>query len=197
MSKAFSVGEIVVLLLPTIVSVVVLVVILVIQVARRPDTAELNRLTQRVRDLEVNHVADFAQIQQLHDKLLYLGRIVSLFADYVMDLHAQLEEKDMEPARPLPDEAREWLRTQQRPASQFYADDNEYISQVTHVIDHFFGEEDMRMLATEMGIDYENLRGETKRGRALAFVQLSAQLGRLPELVEMIKRYRPNIPWPR
>lgn len=190
----FSFGEILFLLLPTLVSVVVLVAILVLFVARRPDTAELNRLTQRVRDLETNHVADFAQIQQLHDKLLHLGRIVSLFADYVLDLHNQLEDQGMEPVRPLPDAAREWMRAQRSPSFTALPD-SEMVAQVTHILDRFFDESELRMLAQELNVDYENLRGETRRARALSLAQICNRFGRLQELIDLVRKHRPNISW--
>ena len=56
-----------------------------------------------------------------------------------------------------------------------------------------FSEEDLNFLCTGLSIDYENLEGKSKRGKALALVKYAQRHGRYPELVNAIRQARPHL----
>jgi hypothetical protein len=63
-----------------------------------------------------------------------------------------------------------------------------------NITEHFnLGE--LRMLCFEMGIDHENLAGETKADRARELVTYCERHGRTPELVTRCRILRPNTSW--
>ncbi len=54
-----------------------------------------------------------------------------------------------------------------------------------------WGLEDLHVLSFDLGIDYEELRGETRSAKADALVTWMSQLGRLDDLVAEMRRVRP------
>lgn len=61
--------------------------------------------------------------------------------------------------------------------------------------DHF-SEEDVRVLAFQHDVNYEELRGDTLRGRLLSLVQELEHLGRLYQLEATVREMRPHVEWP-
>jgi len=53
--------------------------------------------------------------------------------------------------------------------------------------------EELRTLCFRLSVDYDSLRGEGKMGRARELIQLLDRRGRIPELVEIIKRQYPDV----
>lgn len=59
-----------------------------------------------------------------------------------------------------------------------------------------FSEEDLRTLCFELDVDYENLSGDTKLGKARELILEMERQGRLSELIERCRQVRPNLVWP-
>lgn len=58
-----------------------------------------------------------------------------------------------------------------------------------------FSAAELRALCFDLGIDYENLRGEGKAEKAGALVDYLEDRERIPALIELGRRERPDIPW--
>lgn len=63
-------------------------------------------------------------------------------------------------------------------------------------LDSLFGEDDLRELCFELDIDYENLPGSTKSGKARELFIYSTRRGLLESLRSACERLRPNASWP-
>ncbi len=63
-----------------------------------------------------------------------------------------------------------------------------------NLTDHF-SDEELRALCSEMGVDYERLRGQGKAAKASELVRQLAARARIPELVALAARGHPNISW--
>jgi Effector-associated domain 7 len=59
----------------------------------------------------------------------------------------------------------------------------------------YFGEDDLRELCSEMGIDYERLRGHSKAVKASELARYLAARGRVQEFVASATRLRPAVSW--
>jgi hypothetical protein len=58
-----------------------------------------------------------------------------------------------------------------------------------------FADDELRDLCFELGIDYENLGGTGKSGKARELVAFAERRGRFVELVNACRRLRSNAPW--
>ena len=59
-----------------------------------------------------------------------------------------------------------------------------------------FGADDLRTLCFKLGIDYDDLPGESKQGKARELVVYCVRVSRLHELVSLCSQQRPNGQWP-
>jgi hypothetical protein len=59
----------------------------------------------------------------------------------------------------------------------------------------YFSDDELRALCSEIGIDYEHLRGQGKAAKASELVRTLAARGRIPELVPQAARLRPDVSW--
>ncbi len=59
----------------------------------------------------------------------------------------------------------------------------------------YFSDDELRALCSELQIDYERLRGQSKAAKASELVRTLAARGRLPQLVALASRLRPNVSW--
>ena len=59
--------------------------------------------------------------------------------------------------------------------------------------DQHFDVEELRTLCHELGVDYDNLRGEGKTAKARELVRFMERHGRLSELADAIRRARPRL----
>jgi formylglycine-generating enzyme required for sulfatase activity len=59
-----------------------------------------------------------------------------------------------------------------------------------------FDEEELRTLAFELGIGYDNIAGTTRTGKAREMISALDRQGRIDELYVLCARKRPNIAWP-
>ena len=59
----------------------------------------------------------------------------------------------------------------------------------------YFSDNELRALCSNIGVDYEHLRGQGKAVRASELVRYLAARGRIPELVALASQLRPDVSW--
>jgi hypothetical protein len=59
----------------------------------------------------------------------------------------------------------------------------------------YFDETDIQILCFDLGIDYDNLPGDSKPVRIVQLIEYLARSGKIPELIDQCSQYRPNVPW--
>lgn len=59
----------------------------------------------------------------------------------------------------------------------------------------YFNDGELRDIAFQMTVDYENLAGLTKSERALSLVLEASRTHRIQELVKICQTLRPSIEW--
>jgi hypothetical protein len=68
------------------------------------------------------------------------------------------------------------------------------LSLYRRLIDHF-NEEELRDLCFHLDVDYDDLPGAGKAGKARELVTYHERRGTLPALVEVCRQLRPNVDW--
>jgi hypothetical protein len=63
-----------------------------------------------------------------------------------------------------------------------------------NLTDHF-SDDELRALCSDLRVDYERLRGPGKAAKASELVRTLAARNRIPELVALASRWRPNVSW--
>jgi hypothetical protein len=74
-------------------------------------------------------------------------------------------------------------------------DSKKRLAQLHKKIKDHFGEEDLRTLCFDMGVEYESLPAQGKEGKARELVALLDRQGRIPELTQMCSDACPNVDW--
>lgn len=70
------------------------------------------------------------------------------------------------------------------------------LTRLRQVMTDYFGLDELRTLCFDLRVDFENLAGEAKEGKARELIALMARNGRLHELVAAGRRHKPQAPWP-
>lgn len=63
------------------------------------------------------------------------------------------------------------------------------------ILTRYFDAGEVRTLCFDLGVDYDSLPGEGKASKARELIAHLERRSRLPELVEMGKQQRPDVPW--
>jgi hypothetical protein len=58
------------------------------------------------------------------------------------------------------------------------------------------GEDELRLLAFDVGVEYESLTGDNAHARALSMVVRMKRENRLPQMIECLQKRRPDVVWP-
>jgi len=177
----FTIAEIAIMGAPTILMMAVLIGVLVAMAVRRPDTRELRRLSDRVRDLEAEKAINAGKLSAADKQIFALGRMISMLADLITSSGLI-----------LPDEVQEYLA---RYHSQGDYTDTEQVAHLLHVLDRFFDAGEIEEMAFRLGIDVDNLRGETKNEKARALIAYLERRKLTDDLIDLIRSERPNLPW--
>ena len=69
------------------------------------------------------------------------------------------------------------------------------IVKLQRMIDRYFDLNEVQRLAVAVGVDFENLKGDTKVSKADALVSWADRNGRLDDLVVELRRERPFVGW--
>lgn len=179
---AFTIVEIAVFGMPAILMTAVLIGVLVAMATRRPDTRELRRLADRVRDLEAEKAINAGKLSAADKQIFALGRMISMLADLIVSSGLI-----------LPAEVQEYLERYHNRTVDYT--DTEQIAHLLHVLDRFFDAGEIETLAFRLNVDFDNLRGGTKNEKARALIAYLERRGLIDSLVEIIQTERPNLPW--
>lgn len=75
-------------------------------------------------------------------------------------------------------------------------DSSQYLSALHNQIDALFSVEGVRMLCFDLGVDFENLAGDTKSALVRELILQVARRNRLPDLLALLTQERPQAHWP-
>lgn len=178
----YTLAEILLLASPAILSMIILIAILTIMVTRRADSDEMRRLTERIRHMEDKRAGDSEKLAAADRQLFYMGRMISMLADLVV-----------ESGLILPAEVQEYLS--QFNGQPIALDNSEQHAQLLHILDKFFSEGEIHELAFKLGVDFENLPGDRKIDKAQSLIYYLSRRGRLGKLITAVREERPNLPW--
>lgn len=68
-------------------------------------------------------------------------------------------------------------------------------TRLRQILTTYFDKGELRTLCFDLGVDYDDLPGEAKVDKARELVSYMERRNRIPELVAMGRRLRPNAPW--
>ena len=125
------------------------------------------------------------EIARLRIANIELGRVISEYDGLTRKLLRQLESLGIEPvARP-----NGIIRAAERGEKP--------LQELHTLIEECFNLEGLNSLAFRLGIDYENISGETKKQRVLSLIDYCNDRGLLQELVALCIELRPKENWPK
>jgi hypothetical protein len=70
------------------------------------------------------------------------------------------------------------------------------IAKLRHYISQYFDETELRDICFDLGVDYPDLRGQGRKDKSRELVLHLDRRQRIPELVDICRRQRPNVEWP-
>ncbi len=82
-----------------------------------------------------------------------------------------------------------------KPPAPTEAFPTEKLAKLHQNIAAYFGDEELRSLCFDLDVDYADLPASNKDGMARELVAYMERRGRIPELVEMCRKLRPNVEW--
>ena len=82
-----------------------------------------------------------------------------------------------------------------KPLASAEVSPNETLAKLHQNIAAFFGDEELRSLCFDLGVDYADLPAEGKDGKARELVAYLERREHIPELVEICRKLRPNVEW--
>ena len=75
------------------------------------------------------------------------------------------------------------------------ASEAEVLVSLRQILTERFNDDELRSLCFDLGVDYDNLGGEGKAGKARELVAYLERRGDIPKLVEAVRQARPGISW--
>ena len=82
-----------------------------------------------------------------------------------------------------------------KPLASAEASPTETLARLHQNIAAYFGDEELRSLCFDLGVDYADLPASNKDGMARELVAHMERRGRIPELVAVCRKLRPNVEW--
>jgi hypothetical protein len=79
--------------------------------------------------------------------------------------------------------------------AQLLSDGEINLAELRKNLSTYFSLDELNTLCFDLGIDFDNLGGETKEGKARELVKYSYRNGRLEELLKGAKQSKPNVDW--
>ena len=83
----------------------------------------------------------------------------------------------------------------QAPEAKAASTPTSLLAQLHQNIAAYFGDEELRSLCFDLGVDYADLPAENKDGKARELVAYMEHRSCIPELVEMCRKLRPTVEW--
>jgi hypothetical protein len=75
-------------------------------------------------------------------------------------------------------------------------DNNEFLNILYENLNRYFSLDEIRTINFNMGIDYDSIPGEAKPAKIRELLIILGRQGKLPDLLGLVNRYRPNANWP-
>ena len=72
----------------------------------------------------------------------------------------------------------------------------DYFRELRGLIDQYFGENDLKEISFDLGVEYESLEGDAKPIKVISLIKHLARLGRLQELILLLTKERGQVNWP-
>jgi hypothetical protein len=66
-------------------------------------------------------------------------------------------------------------------------------TELHQILSTYFDKDELKTLCSRLKVDYDNLPGDGKMGKARELIAYLERRGRLPQLLEEVKLLRPNI----
>ena len=142
-------------------------------------------LTGRVDELEAARAREYAETEILRQETESLRQEVDELRRGVTSLTRQIEAADMTPAWTPPVKAGAGPLKVDRPAAVDAAALQQFIAE-------YFSLDEMRDLALRLEVDFEDVAGETKDGKARGLVSYMKRRKRLVELSDLARQLRPE-----
>jgi hypothetical protein len=163
---------------------------------RRPDTKEIERLTERsrllekrVKTLEADNIANYAETRRL-------VRIIYDLLEGVMSLRAQLKGVEIDPVWEPTERVKRWLMDHNGIGLPFVETNWSRLVKLQGVMEEAFNDSELRDIAFHFNISYDNLTGSTLRDRIRELILHLERRNRIDELIRLCKQLRPNVEWP-
>lgn len=154
-----------------------------------PDLSDLvqtmDKLLKSVREMEAETASDRGFIRKLDERVYELQQVIGWMSKGIQILYGQLVKLNEVPEWKMPEDASTWLQSKERvvdPAVRLY-----------QRIGEAFSEDELRGLVFQLGLEYEDLSGTTKRSKAQALVEKMARLRRFSELLQAVTNLRPSV----
>lgn len=75
-------------------------------------------------------------------------------------------------------------------------DSANYLTELHQLLNQYFSLAEIRTLCFQLNVDYESVSGEEKPSRIRELLLALGRNGRLPKLITLLQKERPNIDWP-
>lgn len=73
---------------------------------------------------------------------------------------------------------------------------NEFLNSLNEHLNRYFSLDEIRTINFNMGIDYDSIPGEAKPAKIRELLIILGRQDKLPELLDLVTRYRSNVNWP-
>ena len=70
-----------------------------------------------------------------------------------------------------------------------------YQTQLHQKINQYFDDDDLQTVCFNLGVEYDNLKGDTKSGKARELILWCKKHSCLDKLTELLRKERPKVPW--
>ncbi len=70
------------------------------------------------------------------------------------------------------------------------------LTQLRKLLIEHFSLDELRVLCFDLGLEYEELPGDTRTTKMHGLIEYLQRRGELPRLLDEVKDHRPNVPWP-
>lgn len=159
---------------------------------RRDLLDSIESMASRIAALEEEDLNKWKKIATLERKLVRRESLIrELYAGAVAIIR-QLEEAEIIPIWIVPEVIENWAN-----GTDTASGVNTRTTDLVHMIDRHFNEEELEAMAFELGIDYDNLAGATKMARVTSLVTYFERRGQVDLIVEYCIETRPGVyGWP-
>jgi len=161
---------------------------------RRSLLDSIDSMADRITKLEAEDAKKWEKINLLERQLVKRESLIRELFTGAVAIIKQLREAGIIPVWEVPRSVREWAESG---GTNLSSGVDTRISDLVRMIDQHFNTEELRTLALELNVDYDNLEGATKAGRVASLVTFFERRGKVDDLIEYCLSKRPGVyGWP-